>query len=527
MIPTYERLGDDCDFLTIAEDWPYRYSDDRSAEPVRGLFALDDLIGRRFELASQGSWLDHTRWRWAYTGRLLGGPAESVAHAMGALFLQPTSALLWNTYPPGESWSAYRMDMAARELSELMGDATAVVQRTGRQADLASWHRTIDPVNRFGLIMLNSLGGPDWFQISGGVGRPADVPRGVPSAVAMIHSFSAADPTDPQTIAGRWLAQGAFAYFGAVYEPFLHAFRAPRLVVELMSAGVPMVAALRQGELEPFGFPWRLIYLGDPLYQIQATEISSGRPGIDDAVPARNTQRVSPGDWRKAAPDETNWPVVEIVSPGSESRLPEQGRGSESDDARFRWCVDASIGALVGPPSSSARPSPAGAGDWLGVLRKIRRDRLTRALRPFFDDLLIDALEKAGVVDELATRLATIPPAERAPRVWQALESLAMTRLARLSEQGGKMSGFVKALDLWDDVMRLDWPTSSHFPAHFTERVGALCSNDAHRRRLWHGRLRRTGLAMASDPRRQAHAEVIAAEVTRLEADGGGPVAGP
>ena len=26
VIPTYERLGDDCDFLTIAADWPYRYS---------------------------------------------------------------------------------------------------------------------------------------------------------------------------------------------------------------------------------------------------------------------------------------------------------------------------------------------------------------------------------------------------------------------------------------------------------------------------------------------------------------------
>ena len=38
------------------------------------------------------------------------------------------------------------------------------------------------------------------------------------------------------------------------------------------------------------------------------------------------------------------------------------------------------------------------------------------------------------------------------------------------------MSGFVQALDLWDDVMRLDWPTSSHFPAHFTERVGAAVS---------------------------------------------------
>ena len=38
------------------------------------------------------------------------------------------------------------------------------------------------------------------------------------------------DPTNPETIAGRWLAQGAFVYFGSVNEPFLLSFRTPRLV---------------------------------------------------------------------------------------------------------------------------------------------------------------------------------------------------------------------------------------------------------------------------------------------------------
>ena len=50
-------------------------------------------------------------------------------------------------------------------------------------------------------------------------------------------------------------------------EPFLLAFRRPRLVADLIEAVVPLVAALRQGESEPFGFPWRLVYLGDPLYR--------------------------------------------------------------------------------------------------------------------------------------------------------------------------------------------------------------------------------------------------------------------
>ena len=45
LVPSYDRLGDDCDFLTIAADWPFRYAYDEGNGPVRGLYALDDLIG--------------------------------------------------------------------------------------------------------------------------------------------------------------------------------------------------------------------------------------------------------------------------------------------------------------------------------------------------------------------------------------------------------------------------------------------------------------------------------------------------
>ena len=123
---------------------------------------------------------------------------------MGALFLQPDSTLLWNTYSPGPPWSAFTMDSAVRDLGVTNVGAATVVQHTGGDADLASWHRTLDPVSRFGMVMINSSGGSDSFKIRGGTGRPGDIPSGIPTAVAMIHSFSAADPTNPQTIAGRW-----------------------------------------------------------------------------------------------------------------------------------------------------------------------------------------------------------------------------------------------------------------------------------------------------------------------------------
>ncbi len=50
-----------------------------------------------------------------------------------------------------------------------------------------------------------------------------------PTVVSIIHSFSAADPLDPSTIAGRWLENGVYIYFGAMNEPYLNAFRCPKL----------------------------------------------------------------------------------------------------------------------------------------------------------------------------------------------------------------------------------------------------------------------------------------------------------
>src|SRR5271157_3305246 len=112
-------------------------------------------------------------------------------------------------------------------------------------------------------------GHPASFRSRGGGGIPADLPRGRPTAVSIIHSFSAADPFDPSTLAGRWLENGAYVYYGSMNEPYLHAFRCPKLVAELVAVEMPLSAALRQGEHELFGRPWRLVYLGDPLYQFR------------------------------------------------------------------------------------------------------------------------------------------------------------------------------------------------------------------------------------------------------------------
>ena len=91
-VAKYDQLGDDCDFLTLAGDWPFRYEVEEGEYPARGIYAIDDLIGRTLAGGPSLRGIERSRRRWAYTGRIVGDPAASVARAMGALFLHPRSA---------------------------------------------------------------------------------------------------------------------------------------------------------------------------------------------------------------------------------------------------------------------------------------------------------------------------------------------------------------------------------------------------------------------------------------------------
>lgn len=255
LFPRYHRLGDDCDFLTLAAAYPYRYEH-------HGRRAFDDLLARRPEGP-----------RWGYVGRLTGSAAAGVYQAMCSLFLHPEKVLLFNGYTefdaPGElepgSWGAYSLRTPAR----MWGAGREVVLRDGLQADLQGWKELFTGGNRFDLLFINSSGGPDWFNVRGARGKTEDVPESGPAIVYKIHSFSAAAPEDPQTLAGRWLANGAYIYFGAMDEPYLRSFRTPTLVSAMMRDGVPFSAAMRRADALERDTPWRLVYLGDPLYQLR------------------------------------------------------------------------------------------------------------------------------------------------------------------------------------------------------------------------------------------------------------------
>ncbi|QEH35542.1 hypothetical protein OJF2_40950 [Aquisphaera giovannonii] len=449
-------LGDRCDFLTLAVDWPYRYRNDDEPPPARGEHAVDDMIGRVPRRGGgEAEGLEASRARWAFAGRLLGGPSASTYRAMGSLFLQPSAAVLWNTYSPDGPWGAYAMNLADVVLESFLRPAPAPWHRAGAAASLAAWHRAFDPAGRFGWVMVNSSGGPDHFQIAGGPGRPEDIPRGVPAVVSMIHSFSAADPTDPATIAGRWLDQGAFVYYGSMNEPYLQAFRPPALAAGLAVRGMPLVAALRQGEHEPYGRPWRLAYLGDPLHRLI--------PAADD--PGRHRAPPTGDDPALVHP---GWRAREIAA-GDALLIP-----SGDDEARLDGCLIAAMGALC------AGATGDGEAVRRSVLEGIDRAKLPPPLRPTLDELRIDAGLNGGEPDRLLDWLLKVPPAQAGPRVERAIETVATARIFDLSGRG--LLG--AALDAWESTLRRPWPASSRFPIELTERLAAILDSGSPAQRL-------------------------------------------
>ena len=83
--------------------------------------------------------------------------------------------------------------------------------------------------------------------------------------------------------------------------------------------GVPLAAALRQGESEPFGRPWRLIYLGDPLYRLPRRS-RPGRGFAHGRGARGNPERLDPTTWRGLAPAYADWPAARSRRRRSSSR---------------------------------------------------------------------------------------------------------------------------------------------------------------------------------------------------------------
>ncbi|NJK72890.1 MAG: hypothetical protein HC942_00370 [Microcoleus sp. SU_5_6] len=244
----YSQLGDTIDTITIVRQLAVKY---QSSEKSDEQLAVTDGLGRH----PNGE-------RWAVAGWIYGSQARSIYQAMCALFLEPQTAMLYDSYPKEGAWKEYEMNSAASKLKTLGFDVTVVEKP---ESSLQKWRSFAAKPWTYDLILLNSKGYPNSFQVGDGDAPVTDIPKlQFPAAIHAIHSWSAASPDDKNTVAGRWLENGAYAYVGSVSEPFLGAFIPPRIMLDRITRSAPFLIASRQLESRP----WKIATIGDPLMSI-------------------------------------------------------------------------------------------------------------------------------------------------------------------------------------------------------------------------------------------------------------------
>jgi hypothetical protein len=254
---TWRELGDEIDSLTLALNLPAK------VQPGSGdVLAATDVLARHAGEDGRASGA-----RWAWCGQIFGDEARAAYSAMCSLFLAQSSAWLFDSYPATEPWNHYDVTEAGRRLTEgfdlnpqFAPRFTATVD-DGPEATAQQWRRRASKAVEAGLIMVNTKGAADEFNLDHGRCRPGDVPfLSVPSAVYFVHSFSAAMPAERTTVGARWIERGAYAYCGSVHEPYLTAFVPTPAVASRVVTLFPWGAAVRHDSPA-----WKIATFGDPL----------------------------------------------------------------------------------------------------------------------------------------------------------------------------------------------------------------------------------------------------------------------
>ncbi len=282
----WDKLGDDLDAVTLCSYIPAKVAlvpggrdgGTGGRPPVKDgdMAATTDRIGRLPEPA------DHSA-RWAWASQIFGSEPRAAYRAMCALFIQQRSAWLFDGYAseaqPFATWDCTKAGEVLKE-----ANFRVTLDDTPKQSR-ADWRaRAAAPVDA-GLILINSMGNCDFFELQPGRCRPGDIPLMlVPSMVHMVHSWSVQFPAIRETVGGRWMDAGAYAYFGSVHEPYLSAFVPTPNAAARLCAGAAWGAALRLDQ----GPMWRLASFGDPLTTVgppaKRVDAPLGSPALEANV---------------------------------------------------------------------------------------------------------------------------------------------------------------------------------------------------------------------------------------------------
>ncbi|TVQ62087.1 MAG: hypothetical protein EA378_06380 [Phycisphaerales bacterium] len=274
----WEGIGTGVDTITLCANTPPRV---RLAD--RSFVAMTDLLGRT---PPEGHAFGEARdarapsERWAYASQIHGSASQAAYRAMCGLFLVPERAWVYDGYPDEAPWNEFSGARAAETLRGA-GLRTDLDRRpdTGARA----WGARASGGLEAQLVLVNSHGMPDAFDLGTGTARAGDVPTlRTPAAVHFVHSWSMGRPGDRETIGPRWLENGAFAYVGSVQEPYLTAFVPTPLVARRLAARVPWAIAVRLDQ----GPVWRVATIGDALWCVgppaEREAIELRMPGLVD-----------------------------------------------------------------------------------------------------------------------------------------------------------------------------------------------------------------------------------------------------
>jgi hypothetical protein len=267
----WRALGDALDAVTLCTNTPARFDNGKDH------LAMTDRVGRL------GAFLAPEA-RWAWCGQVFGTPAQSAYRAMCALFLQPSAAWLFDGYPDAPPWSSFDATSAGNSLRA--AGLRVEVLDTPRQGSTDWRLRASRPVSA-GLVMVNTKGMGDFFELTPGQCRVGDVPiLGSPACVSFVHSWSASHAESRDILAGRWHERGAYVYIGSVHEPFLQAFVPTPMLAQRLASRAPIGAAARY---EPAPW-WKIAVFGDPLCTL-------GPPArrCDEPVPLEGAADVAEG----------------------------------------------------------------------------------------------------------------------------------------------------------------------------------------------------------------------------------------
>jgi len=264
----WKALGDDLDALTVCRSLPVRVRMPRSPEQLpmipnlnvdrqRTPLALTDLLCRN----ADGS-------RYAVCGWIFGSEIRSIYMAMCSLFIDRDSIGLVDGYDGRRGGTMYAHSNTEEVLSALSYESG--FQGQGEQTSRANWLPLMSGGVPSDVLFVNSSGQAGFMEMASGTRlQAADLPAlKHPLALYLIHSFSLFAPQTPNSIGGRWLDRGVYAYVGSCNEPMLGAFRPASHIIRQISLFVPFIVAARLDEGE-FSKPWRVVTIGDPLMLVE------------------------------------------------------------------------------------------------------------------------------------------------------------------------------------------------------------------------------------------------------------------